>query len=231
MEAAPPTIRDQSSAVNLQAAATSVLFDRACAGGELTTVQARELCRLALQVCELELENAALKGRMDALRPGTFAPVAGDGGRPDWDTYFLRIADVVATRSPDRGTQHGCVIVDSDRRIVSTGYNGPVAGLRDEAIPLTRPAKHDWIIHAEDNAALFARPDLAGCTVYVTGLPCTACLRRLLQAGVTRIVTGPRWSQCMTAEEHAAGLAMAAQCGVAIETPRPETAVRGVEGT
>ena len=39
--------------------------------------------------------------------------------RPDWDTYFLQQAFLVAARSPDVHTQHGCIIVDSQKRVVS----------------------------------------------------------------------------------------------------------------
>lgn len=136
--------------------------------------------------------------------------------RPEWDTYFLSLAQVVATRSPDT-TQHGCVIVDAQRRIVSTGYNGPVRGLIDDLVPRTRPEKYDWMIHAEDNAVLFAREDLRGATAYVTGHPCAACCRRLLQVGVRRIVCGDRFSQCVTAEERAACAEMCSQLDVRLE--------------
>ena len=49
--------------------------------------------------------------------------------RPTWDEYFLAIVEVVSTRSPDPHTKHGCVLVDAGKRVLSTGYNGPVSGL------------------------------------------------------------------------------------------------------
>lgn len=121
--------------------------------------------------------------------------------RPTWDAYFLAIAEQVSTRSPDPSTKHGCVIVDADHRVVSTGYNGPVAGLPNDLVPLERPAKYDWLIHAEDNAVAFARCDLRGATAYVTGPPCAGCFRRLLQVGIRRIVHGSRQSACITGPE------------------------------
>lgn len=136
--------------------------------------------------------------------------------RPSWDDYFLHIATVVATRSPDT-TQHGCVLVDRRQRIISTGYNGPIRGSNDDAVPKTRPEKYDWLIHAEDNAVLFAERDLTGATAYITGFPCAACLRRLIQAGVRRIVYGQVWSQCISSEERSACEAMAAQHSVQLE--------------
>jgi dCMP deaminase len=129
--------------------------------------------------------------------------------RPSWDDYFLRLARDVATRSPDPNTQHGCVLVSPDKRVLSTGYNGPVAGLPNELVPLTRPEKYDWFIHAEDNAVAFARADLRGCTAYVTGQPCAACFRRLLQVGIKRIVYGPTESACISPAETQACRTMA----------------------
>lgn len=130
-------------------------------------------------------------------------------GRPGWDEYFLTLADQVSRRSPDPNTQHGCVLVDEDRRVISTGYNGPVAGLPHKLVPLERPAKYDWFIHAEDNAVAFARCDLRGATAYVTGTPCAACFRRLLQVGVRRIVQGKRESACLNDEQREACRTMA----------------------
>jgi dCMP deaminase len=140
--------------------------------------------------------------------------------RPSWDEYFLQLAEQVCTRSPDPNTKHGCVLVSADKRVISTGYNGPVAGLPNEMVPLERPAKYDWFIHAEDNAVAFARCDLRGCTAYVTGRPCAACFRRLLQVGVRRIVCGPRESACIAMNEIDACAKMAVALGVEVVTIR-----------
>ncbi len=137
-------------------------------------------------------------------------------GRPSWDEYFLAIAEQVSRRSPDPNTKHGCVLVDRDNRVISTGYNGPVSGLPNDMVPLTRPEKYDWFIHAEDNAVAFARCDLRGSTAYVTGAPCAACMRRLLQVGVRRIVYGGRSSKCISESEQAACDRMAEALGVEV---------------
>ena len=134
--------------------------------------------------------------------------------RPSWDEYFLAIAEQISLRSPDPNTKHGCVLVDSSKRIVSTGYNGPVSGLPHELVPLTRPEKYDWFIHAEDNAVSFARADLRGTTAYITGQPCAPCFRRLLQVGVKRIVQGKRQSACLSEREVLACKTMADALGV-----------------
>lgn len=137
--------------------------------------------------------------------------------KPSWDYFFLELAYQYAKRSPDPDTQHGCVLVDEQHRPVSLGYNGPVQGLNDDIVPLSRPEKYNWMIHAEDNAVIFAQRSLKGCTAYVTGHPCAACLRRFLQCGIRRIVFGKQFSQSVTPEEMKAAKIMCEQKGVALE--------------
>ena len=47
--------------------------------------------------------------------------------RPRWDTYFMRLAEVVASRTNCMKRAVGAVIVQ-DYRIVCTGYNGTPFG-------------------------------------------------------------------------------------------------------
>ncbi len=63
---------------------------------------------------------------------------------------------------------------------------------------------------------VFARCDLRGATAYVTGQPCAACFRRLLQVGIRRIVYAARQSACITPEETKAIWSMAAALQVEI---------------
>jgi dCMP deaminase len=120
----------------------------------------------------------------------------------DWDYYFIDIAKAVSQRSPDPDTKHGCVIVDTQNRIVSTGYNGPVKEFPNDKVDYNRPDKYLWMIHAEDNAILFAQRDLNGCTAYITGHPCCNCMRRMAQAGIKRVVYGMIMSKCITDTEY-----------------------------
>ena len=48
--------------------------------------------------------------------------------RPDWDSYCLMIAKVVAGRSTCLRRKVGAVLV-RDRQILSTGYNGAPRGV------------------------------------------------------------------------------------------------------
>jgi dCMP deaminase len=111
--------------------------------------------------------------------------------RKDWDSYFLDIAEQVATRSTCNRLQVGCVIVN-DKRIVSTGYNGSIHGhehCTDVGCLLNEQGRCIRTIHAEVNAILHARRDeLQGATAYVTHSPCENCTKLLAQAGIKRVV-------------------------------------------
>lgn len=108
--------------------------------------------------------------------------------RPSWTDYFLGLAKVVSQRSHDSQTQHGCVITDSNNRILGVGYNGFPRGMDDSKLPDTRPDKYPWMIHSERNALsnCIVRPD--GGIAYVTGQCCNDCIMALWQEGVTTVV-------------------------------------------
>lgn len=109
--------------------------------------------------------------------------------QPDWDEYFMGIADEVARRSKDPSSQNGCVIVDAYHRPVSFGYNGTIQGADESKMTLTeRPMKYYFAIHSEMNALLFAGRELTGCTIYNKMATCENCLKYCLQAGIRRFV-------------------------------------------
>lgn len=108
--------------------------------------------------------------------------------RPDWIDYFLGLSKVVAQRSHDIHTKHGCVITDNQNRILGVGYNGFPKGMDDSVLPTSRPEKYKWMIHAERNALsnCVIRPD--GGTAYVTGQSCNDCIMALWQEGITNVI-------------------------------------------
>lgn len=107
-----------------------------------------------------------------------------------WDLRFMAMADMVATWSKDPSTQVGCVLVDPDRHIIATGYNGFPRGVADlEERLQDRSIKYDMVLHAEANAVLQAVASTRGATAYVTHQPCANCTGILIQAGIARVVT------------------------------------------
>ena len=111
-----------------------------------------------------------------------------------WDDYFMGVALLAAERSKDPSTQVGACIVDSDKRILSTGYNGFPQGCSDDEFPWGREGseeqtKYQYVVHAELNAILNARgKSLAGSTLYVGLFPCHECAKAIIQAGVSEVI-------------------------------------------
>lgn len=108
-----------------------------------------------------------------------------------WDERFLNLAEHVAGWSKDPSTQVGAVIANpSNNRVISVGFNGLPAGVHDTHERLNvREIKYEMIVHAEQNALLFAGPQAEGATIYVTPLPpCARCAVIIIQAGIKRVV-------------------------------------------
>lgn len=129
-----------------------------------------------------------------------------------WIERFLAMADAVGTWSKDPSTKVGAVIVDMHGRVVSTGYNGLARGVADSEERLTdRDVKYKIILHAEENAILFARRDLTGCTLFVSSLPpCAHCASVIIQSGISRVYTRnveipERWKKSMELTEQMFG--------------------------
>lgn len=108
--------------------------------------------------------------------------------RPTWDSYFLDIAEAVSRRSHDAETQVGALVVDENKRVLATGYNGFPPGADDTALPNMRPDKYPFMVHAEINAIASSRQDLRNSTLYVTCNPCRECAKAIITAGIRSVV-------------------------------------------
>ncbi|CFX02831.1 dCMP deaminase [Syntrophomonas zehnderi OL-4] len=120
--------------------------------------------------------------------------------RPGWDDYFLKLADLVASRSTCLRRQVGAVLVRNER-IIATGYNGAPRGLshcleigclRDE---LQIPSGHRYElcrgVHAEQNAIINAAlygVSTQDSVLYCTNQPCIICARMIINAGIAKLV-------------------------------------------
>lgn len=112
--------------------------------------------------------------------------------RPDWDSYFMKIAYAVSERSTCDRAFVGCVLV-LDKRILTTGFNGSPSGQPhcDEIGHLLVEGHCIRTIHAETNAIIQAAlhgVSSRGSTCYVTHFPCINCTKVLINAGITRLV-------------------------------------------
>jgi dCMP deaminase len=113
---------------------------------------------------------------------------------PNWNEYFMKMAEFVKTKSKDRSTQVGAIIVGDGNSVLSMGYNGFPRGVEDEKDSRhERPDKYLYTEHAERNAIYSAARNgvrLLGSTMYMPGggAPCADCARALIQAGIKKFV-------------------------------------------
>ena len=139
--------------------------------------------------------------------------------RPDWDRYFMEIAELVSRRSTCLSRRVGAVVV-KDRRILATGYNGTPRGLphcidigclrRDLGIPSGQQLELCRGSHGEENAIVQAASygiSLSGGEIYCTHQPCLTCAKMIINAGIKRVVFAGEYPHPMSLEfMHAAGL-------------------------
>jgi dCMP deaminase len=120
--------------------------------------------------------------------------------RPNWDDYFMKIADDVSTRSTCIRRMVGAIIV-KEKRILSTGYNGAptnVSHCTEETCLRTKynvPSgeRHELCrgLHAEQNAiiqAAYHGVSIKDASIYVTHQPCSICTKMLINAGIKKII-------------------------------------------
>lgn len=116
--------------------------------------------------------------------------------RPGYDAWFMAIALVVARRSTCARRAVGCVVVDADNRILSTGYNGvPHGAIHCTASPCAgaRMGSGSGLdvcqaLHAEQNALTRLERVREARTMYCTTAPCISCAKLAAATGIQRIV-------------------------------------------
>ena len=124
--------------------------------------------------------------------------------RPDWDHYFMNIAEAVKNRATCMSAKKGAIIV-KNKQIISTGYNGTARGIehctkggypRCTARHLGKIKSGDYSLtctccHSEENAIVQAAHhgiSTNGATMYTTFTPCSTCARMIINAGIVEVV-------------------------------------------
>jgi len=107
-----------------------------------------------------------------------------------WDKRFIELAQFISCWSHDPSTKTGAVIVDSDNRLISVGYNGFPKGVDDSKERYeNRELKYKMIVHCERNALLFAGRSCKDCTLYTWPfMSCSVCAAMVIQSGISRCV-------------------------------------------
>ena len=116
--------------------------------------------------------------------------------RPSKDEYFMGIAKLVAKRSTCVRREVGCVIVDENYRIMSTGHNGvppKVEHCTDKPCKGATCASGTGLdlcraTHAEINALLFCGDITKVYKVYTTLMPCIQCIKAILTSNCKEIL-------------------------------------------
>lgn len=120
--------------------------------------------------------------------------------RPNWDEYFMTIANQVASRTTCIRRAVGAIIV-KDKRILATGYNGVPTGIKHcategcmrEKLNVPSGQRHEICrgLHAEQNAIIQAAKsgtNISGSVLYCTTQPCIVCSKMLINSGIKEIV-------------------------------------------
>jgi dCMP deaminase len=144
------------------------------------------------------------EGSLQALYAEVQKILEASGGfaRPNWDEYFLQVVKVVASRS-NCVKRHVGAVIQRDRRIVSTGYNGTPRGTRncnEGGCPRCNSfaesgTRLDECLcsHGEENAitqAAYHGVSVRGATLYTTFFPCLFCTKLIINAGIEEVVYG-----------------------------------------
>ncbi len=122
--------------------------------------------------------------------------------RPNWDEYFMMMAEVAATRSNCIKRRVGAVIVHN-QQILSTGYNGTPKGIKncsEGGCPrcggggASGAGLNECLcVHAEENSIVQAAAHgvaIRGGTLYCTLCPCSYCAKSIINAGIREVVYG-----------------------------------------
>lgn len=124
--------------------------------------------------------------------------------RPDWDNYFMNIAEQVKMRSTCMSAKKGAIIV-KNKMILSTGYNGSPKGIEHctkggckrctsrhlgkiKSGVYTEPC---ICCHSEENAIVQAAcngTSTQGAVLYTTFTPCTTCSKMIINAGIKAVI-------------------------------------------
>jgi dCMP deaminase len=113
--------------------------------------------------------------------------------RLSWDECFMKMAHIIADRSPDPSTQTGAVVVDNNNIVLGMGYNGWPRGIKTEDLPWDRDGnyentKYAYVCHSEENAIYNASKSTNGCKMYCTLFPCNECVKAIIQNGIKEII-------------------------------------------
>lgn len=116
--------------------------------------------------------------------------------RPTRDDYYISQALLVSTRATCSRRSVGCIFVDMDGFVLSSGYNGTSSGeahcidspCAGAGLPSGSGLNSCAATHAEVNALANCHDVSRVHSVYLTASPCVQCLRALKTTGARTII-------------------------------------------
>ncbi len=190
--------------------------EREFASSNAAAQQLLETERLA----DRQIDNQATIEELGVRLTTTLRELEVAFSRPSWDQYFMDIAKQVAARSNCMKRQVAAVIV-SERRIISTGYNGTPRGVKncnEGGCPRCngfsesgKNLEECLCSHGEENAIVQASYHgiaIRDATLYTTYSPCLMCSKMIINAGIRRVVYNENYplNDTATAMLHQAGV-------------------------
>ena len=159
--------------------------EREFASSNVAAQQLLETERLA----DRRIDNDGTLEEFSARLAATLRELEVSFSRPSWDQYFMDIAKQVAA------------VIVSDRRIISTGYNGTPRGVKncnEGGCPRCngfsvsgRNLEECLCSHGEENAIVQASYHgiaIRDATLYTTYSPCLMCSKMIINAGIRKVV-------------------------------------------
>lgn len=135
------------------------------------------------------------------------------------DMMFMDMARVVAKRSTCFRLNVGAILVRSNTRILSMGYNGQLSG--ESHCSSICSAGECNTIHAEENALSHANGEcLRDTTLYCTDSPCARCVTMIIARRVPRVAFS-------TPYRNIAPLIVLNSCGINVDRILPSGAIVG----
>ena len=178
------------------------------------------------ELADETVNNNGTIGNLHRELDRVLSRLLGNFVRPDWDEYFISIAQVVASRSNCMKRKVAAIIV-KDRRIISTGYNGTPKGAKNcneggcprcNSMAQSGTALEECLCcHGEENAitqAAYHGTSLRGSTLYTTFAPCLLCTKMIINSGISEVV----YNQDYPLNERS--LALLRECGVSLRQHR-----------
>jgi len=108
------------------------------------------------------------------------------------DTDRLQMAADWAQLSLDPSTQNGAVLYSESGVLIGKGWNRFPLGVETNEKRWARPAKYDYVMHAEAVAILDSLDSFTShhrSTLYCTWAACPQCAGAIIESGIIRVVT------------------------------------------